>query len=78
MNGSDVNQIRITSLRHIQGQPQVIDNLEVKALGISPRTLHTLTHTGQVPHVRLGKRVLYPVEALRTWLAEQAKTPKEE
>ncbi len=27
--GTDVNQVKITSLSHIQGQPQVIDNLEL-------------------------------------------------
>ena len=27
--GTDVNQVKITSLSHIQAQPQVIDNLEL-------------------------------------------------
>ena len=44
-----------------------------KALGISPRTLWTLTTQGHVPHLRLGRAVLYPVDSLREFLGEQAK-----
>lgn len=40
-------------------------------LGISERLLWTWTNAGQIPHVRIGARVLYPVDALREWLAEQ-------
>jgi excisionase family DNA binding protein len=39
-----------------------------KALGISSRTLWTLTKKGKVPCRRVGRRVLYPVELLREWL----------
>lgn len=37
-------------------------------LGISERLLWTLTNTGEVPHIRLGARVLYPVKALMEWI----------
>ena len=40
-------------------------------LGISERLLWTWTNAGHVPHVRIGARVLYPVEALRQWLDQQ-------
>jgi len=40
-------------------------------LGISERLLWTWTNAGQIPHVRIGARVLYPVEALRQWLDDQ-------
>lgn len=40
-------------------------------LGISERLLWTYTNDGTIPHVRLGTRVLYSVEALRVWLARQ-------
>jgi excisionase family DNA binding protein len=47
-----------------------------RALGICPRTLSTWTKAGKIPAVRVGggkkPAVLYPVEALRAWLAEQA------
>lgn len=31
-----------------------------------------LTQAGQVPHLRLGKAVLYPVRDLERWLSERA------
>jgi excisionase family DNA binding protein len=42
------------------------------ALGISPRKLWELTNIGAVPHVRLGRAIVYPVSLLEKWLAEQA------
>ncbi len=41
------------------------------ALGFSKRKLEQLTKTGEIPFVRVGRCVLYPVEALRQWLADQ-------
>lgn len=43
-----------------------------KALGISERLLWEWTDKGVVPHVRLGKAILYPVDSLRAWLQRQA------
>ena len=43
-----------------------------RALGVSERTLWTWTERGDVPHVRLGKAVLYPIHLLQEWLAKQA------
>jgi len=43
-----------------------------KAIGISERTLWTLTKRGQVPHLRLGRSVLYPVDLLREYLRRQS------
>jgi excisionase family DNA binding protein len=42
------------------------------ALGISDRLLWEWTSRGQVPHIRMGKVILYPVDTLRTWLQQQA------
>lgn len=39
-----------------------------KALGISERSLWQLTHDGHVPHLKLGRVTLYPVDQLRVWL----------
>jgi len=46
-----------------------------KALGISERLLWEWTDRGVVPHVRLGKAILYPVDSLRDWLRQQARPP---
>lgn len=43
-----------------------------KALGISERLLWEWTNQGIVPHVRMGKRIVYPVDSLRNWLRQQA------
>lgn len=43
-----------------------------KALGIGLRLLWSLTNQNLVPHVRLGRAVVYPVDELRRWLSEQA------
>lgn len=43
-------------------------------LGISERLLWAWTNAGEVPHVRIGARVLYPVEALKQWLEDRTRT----
>lgn len=42
------------------------------ALGISERTLQTLTAGGDIPHVKLGRANLYPVRELADWLTARA------
>jgi len=42
------------------------------ALGIGERTLWQMTKDGDVPHVRIGKLVVYPVYLLQRWLEEKA------
>ncbi len=44
-----------------------------KALGIGERLLWSKTNCGEIPHVRIGRAVVYPVDVLREYLAEQAK-----
>ncbi len=44
-----------------------------KALGISERSLWSLTDAGEVPHLKLGRATLYPVHELKAWLTERAK-----
>lgn len=43
-----------------------------EALGVSDRTLFSWTQQGIVPHARIGGVVMYPVDAIRDWLAERA------
>ena len=42
-------------------------------LAISPRKLWGMTASGEIPHVRLGRCVRYPVADLRDWIDEQKK-----
>lgn len=42
------------------------------ALGIGERLLWSWTNQNRIPHVRIGKAVLYPLAELERWLAEQA------
>lgn len=42
-----------------------------KALGVSDGFLWQQTKRGVVPHIRVGKAVLYPVDSLRDWLKKQ-------
>lgn len=47
-----------------------------RALGIGERKLWEITSdkSSGIPHVRIGKAIVYPVDLLREWLAEQAGT----
>jgi excisionase family DNA binding protein len=47
-----------------------------KALGVSERSLWEWTHRGDVPHVRIGRTILYPVDALRNWLCRRTDVTK--
>lgn len=47
-----------------------------KALGIGERLLWSMTNRGEIPHVKLGKAVLYPIAELERWLSERAEGGK--
>ena len=47
-----------------------------KALGVSERLLWEWTHRGDLPHVKVGRTILYPVDALREWLNRQTADAK--
>jgi excisionase family DNA binding protein len=40
-----------------------------KRLGISERTLWTITKAKQIPSVRIGRSVRYSIEGLRAWVS---------
>jgi len=42
-----------------------------KMLHVSVKTLQRKRKAGSIPFVRIGTRVLYSVDTLRTWIAEQ-------
>jgi len=41
------------------------------ALGIGERLLWSKTNAGEIPHVRIGRAVIYPVAALEQWLIKK-------
>jgi predicted DNA-binding transcriptional regulator AlpA len=44
-----------------------------RALGIGTRLLWEKTNCNEIPHVRIGKAIVYPVDSLREYLARKAK-----
>lgn len=41
------------------------------AMGICEKTLWTLTQQGEIPVIRIGRAVRYPVDGLREWIQKQ-------
>lgn len=42
-------------------------------LGVATRTVYQLANSGAIPHVRLGRRTLIPVDAFNEWLVTQTR-----
>jgi excisionase family DNA binding protein len=42
-----------------------------EALGVSERTLRDWTKAGKIPAMKVGRRVLYPVDQLKQWMESQ-------
>jgi len=55
-------------------QPATLDYAPAAAyLGLSLPTLRRGVRAGSIPHVKYGRRVLFPIAALDQWLADQAR-----
>ena len=46
-----------------------------RAIGVSERTLWTLTQRGEIPFTRIGNCVIYPTGPILRWLEEQTIHP---
>jgi len=57
--------------------PLLRANEAAKVLAISPRTLWSMTHRGEIPHVRLGRSVRYTVDDVKAFI-ESRKTWRDE
>ena len=44
-----------------------------RTLGISERLLWSKTNSGEIPHFRIGRCVLYSVVEIQRWINEQTK-----
>lgn len=42
------------------------------ALGLSRSTVYALLHRADFPAVKIGRRIVVPVESLRAWLEKQS------
>jgi excisionase family DNA binding protein len=47
-----------------------------RVLNVSERLLRTWTKQGRVPHIRVGRVVLYPTNLLLEWLSQQTVKPE--
>lgn len=50
-------------------EPLLNSRATAETIGIAERTLWALMKSGQIPHVRVGRRVMYRPEAIRIFLA---------
>jgi excisionase family DNA binding protein len=59
-----------------EAQPPLLMSLKeaAQALSLSERTIWTLVHTGELPHVRVGRRLLFSRAALQSWIERQEST----
>ncbi len=49
-----------------------------RRLGVPPGTLYALVHSGSIPHIRIGKRLVrFRPEDIERWLAEHTVIPSE-
>lgn len=39
--------------------------------GLSLSMVRKLTHRGEIPHIRVGRRILYPTYAIDNWLRQK-------
>jgi hypothetical protein len=46
-----------------------------RAIGVSERTLWTLTQRDEIPHARIGGCVIYPTAPVMRWLEERTIYP---
>lgn len=38
--------------------------------GLSVSTIRKMTRSGKIPHIRCGRRIIYPVSGIEDWLAQ--------
>lgn len=42
-----------------------------KQIGISISMVRKLTRSGEIPHIKVGRRILYPTYAIDNWLRQK-------
>jgi excisionase family DNA binding protein len=57
------------------GPPLLVSEREAgRLLGVTPRTVFALRRAGELPAVKIGARVLYPLAALEQFIVDRATT----
>jgi excisionase family DNA binding protein len=59
-----------------QGRLALRPKEAAKAIGIGERKLWEWTNRRLIPHTRIGRAIVYPVDQLRDWLASEAAKSK--
>lgn len=69
-----LDEVKTTDLEQAAAVPQLALRPKdaARSLGVGARMLWTMTASGQIPHVRLGRRILYPLRELQDWLTKRA------
>lgn len=71
LNASLADAVVVKSEKEIE--PLVVSlTTAAKLTGVSDRHLRKFLHV--IPHIRIGNRLLFRIDALRTWLAAQEST----
>lgn len=69
LKGDQEMSIPVAPEESQESQPLCVSRHKAaRILGISERMLWSMTQTKQISHVRAGRRVLYPISALREWV----------
>ena len=56
------------------GKPLLLNAKQAaEALAISARKLWGMTASGEIPYLKIGKSVRYPVDDLKAWIDEKKK-----
>ncbi|MBS0195442.1 MAG: helix-turn-helix domain-containing protein [Planctomycetes bacterium] len=69
-----LNHTHVTGASSAAPSPEpLLVNATVAAemLSVSARTLWALTKAGDIPHIRIHRRVLYSVASLREWILKR-------
>ena len=56
----------------LDGQLTVNVKQLAEMIGLNESSIYQLTSQRRIPHVKIGRRVLFPVKAVEKWLEEQA------
>jgi excisionase family DNA binding protein len=63
-------------MHNVPAKPSILlltSQQAAEVLAISPRKLWGMTASGEIPHIRLGRCVRYPIADLQRWIDDKRK-----